>query len=158
MPDENDETARKIANGRSFDGYSAWRMLKDINDQIFDLGRNKSAVPIGLVRLRWLIVRARELRGRLDVGQGPAVDGSRKKVFGRRAGGIEEGFDAFDFVDRYRALGGVRVAWAMGDGIRLGPMEGDTEEASQLWLSVWSKAPTPRREAIMEALMVRGRY
>jgi hypothetical protein len=155
MPDENEKIARKIANSQSFDGYSAWRMLKDIRNQIFLLERTKAAVPIELIRLRWLIARARELRK--QTGNSITVlseDSSKKSV---RSGSAEE-FDAFDFVDRYRALGGSRVAWAMGDRIRLGSMENDTDESYLLWTRTWSQAPLPRQEAILEALLERGRY
>src|SRR5918995_989443 len=112
MPEDNEKTAWKIANSQSFDGYSAWRMLKDINNKLFALERSKSAVPLELVRLRWLIVRARELRKRSEKSIAVPAEEARR-TSGRSA--LAEGFDAFDFVDHYRALGGRRTAWAMGD-------------------------------------------
>lgn len=157
MPDKMEKIARDIAQNQAFDGYSAWRMLKEVNSEIFRLERNKSAVPIGLVRLRWLISKARELRKRAEDDQGHSgTTGSGGKC--TAASAVADGFDAFDFVDHYRALGGRRVAWAMADRIRLGAMDDDTPDAARFWTRTWSNSGSSRREAISNALLIRGRY
>jgi hypothetical protein len=152
MSEVNEKIAKRIAYNQAFDGYAAWRMLKDVNARIFLLERRKSAVPIELLRLRWLIARAREIRKasqgseQIPVALKPAVPQ------------LTGGFDAFDFVDHYRALGGRRIAWALDEGIKLGPMDGDAPEAAQFWLRTWSSSAATTRNAILEALLLRGRY
>ena len=150
----NEKIAKRIAHNQAFDGYAAWRMLKDINSEIFSLERNKSAVPFELVRLRWLIVRARELR---KASEDKRVRPSPVPRLRMELQPTDE-FDAFEFVDRYRALGGRRIAWVMGERITLGPTDSDTPEARAIWLRIWSASAPTVRNAISEALLVRGRF
>ncbi|WP_149762702.1 hypothetical protein [Neomesorhizobium albiziae] len=155
MVKANEKIAKRIAHNQAFDGYAAWRMLKDINSEIFSLERNKSAVPFELVRLRWLIVRARELRKASEDNKRARPSLVPRLPIEPQAA---DEFDAFEFVDRYRALGGRRIAWVMGERITLGPTDSDTPEARELWLRIWSPSAPTVRNAISEALLVRGRF
>jgi hypothetical protein len=156
MSEEIERLARKFASTRSFDGYAVWRMLKDIDNEIFELARTKSPVPIELARLRSVIVKTRELRKRKHVATPHSGWGARDTRADTLV--LDDGFDAFDFVDHYRALGGRRVAWRLGTGIELGPSDQDTREAAAFWMNTWPTASQARRRAISRALLIRGHY
>jgi hypothetical protein len=67
-------------------------------------------------------------------------------------------FDEFDFVDRYRALGGLRLAMDVGDGVEIRQWDKDTPEAEDFWVRSWAALDRTRQSAIAWALLVRGRY
>jgi hypothetical protein len=155
MPTDIEKISRKIAGSASFDGYSLWRMQKDINNQIFALGRTRVPVPIELARLRAIIAKARELRQGRD--RLPDVsEGSRlPKIFTVQTA---KNFDAFDFVERYRALGGLRMAVDVGSAIKVRQWNKDTPEAEEVWTRGWTTFDQFRQSAVAWALVVRGRY
>ncbi|WP_353646623.1 hypothetical protein [Mesorhizobium sp. WSM2239] len=47
-------------------------------------------------------------------------------------------FDEFDFVDRYWALGGRRLAIAVGAAIEIRQWDMDTPEAEDFWVRGWT--------------------
>jgi hypothetical protein len=155
MPTEIERISGKIARSPSFDGYSLWRILKDVNNQIFELQRERSPVPIELGKLRAVIAKAQELR------QKPSLS---RSVTGHPADNRFDwttvaGFDPFDFVDHYRALGGCRVAIDIGRArIEIRQWNEDTNEAEDFWARRWAVLGPRERSAATQALLLRGRY
>jgi hypothetical protein len=154
MPNDIEKLSGEIARSTSFDGYSLWRMLKDVNNQIFALHRTRAPVPIELARLRAIIARAQELRQTRDRSrEAPA---RQPEIVTAPAIGS---FDAFDFVDHYRALGGLRVAVDMGgSAVEIRQWNKDTPEAADFWMRGWGALGPRRRLAVARALLIRGRY
>lgn len=153
MPTEIEKIASKIAHSPLFDGYSLWRVLKDVNNQIFDLQRKRAPIPIELVRLRVIIAKSQQLR-RARTSFRPAT---------RRAPQIRvhapEGFDPHDFVDHYRSLGGRRLAVDMGRAkIEIRHWNEDTQEAADFWARRWGILAAREQSAVAQALLLRGRY
>jgi hypothetical protein len=154
MPSDIEKISREIARSTSFDGYSLWRMQKDVNNQIYVLGRNRFPLPIELVRLRAIIARARELRQGSE--RSPNANETRPPKF--FVAQPLKSFDEFDFVDRYRALGGLRLAMDVGDGVEIRQWDKDTPEAEEFWIRGWTALDRTRQSAVAWALLVRGRY
>ena len=155
MPTDIEKISRRIAGSASFDGYSLWRMQKDINNQIFALDRTRVPVPIELMRLRAIIAKARELRQRRDRSP-DSNEGSRPPNFATAK--TAKNFDEFDFVNHYRALGGLRLAVDVGSAIKIMQWNKDTPEAEEFWMRGWTTFDQLRQSAIAWALLVRGRY
>ncbi len=154
MPKDIEEISLRIASSRSFDGYSTWRVLKTIDREIETLGSGNRPVPIELARLRSIIARARELRRRrhAPVQAAPTPgDAAEPPVPPSR-------IDIFDVVERYRALGGRRLAVDLGQAVEIRQWDRDTPEASDLWGAVWAAASLSEREALARALLIRGRF
>lgn len=154
MPKEIEQISLKIASSRSFDGYSTWRILKTIDREIETLGSDNRPVPIELARLRSIIARARELRRRrhapVQAASAPGEAAEQPVPAGR--------MDIFDVVERYRALGGRRLAVDLGQAVEIRQWDRDTPEASELWNAVWSAASHSEHEALASALLIRGRF
>jgi len=106
MPTEIETISRKIARSPLFDGYSLWRILKQVNNRIFDLQRKRCPVPIELGKLRAIIVRAQELRRKS--GWSPPAAARPAEV--RIDLPVADGFDPFGLVDRHRCRAGGRGA------------------------------------------------
>lgn len=155
MPKDIESISKKIAGTASVDGYSLWRMQTDLNSQIFALAKNNVPVPIELARLRASIAKARELRRGRNRAPG-AVEWSRPPKI--PAAQTAKTFDEFDFVDRYRALGGRRVAVDFGPAIQVKQWSKDTPEAEVFWMRSWTGFDQIRQCAVAWALLVRGRY
>lgn len=155
MPTDIEKISRKIAGSASFDGYSLWRMHKDINHKIFTLHRSRSPVPIELVRLRAIIAKAREFRQDRHRSQEANEGIPRPKIFSEQTA---KSFDAFDFVDHYRALGGLRLAVDFGSEIKVRQWNKDTSEAEEFWMRGWKALGQTPQSAVAWALLVRGRY
>lgn len=154
MPRDIEKISGEIARSATFDSYSLWRILKDVNNQIVTLNRTHAPVPIELARLRAIVARAQELR---------QVRGWSRNARPRHADAASSamagGFDAFDFVDHYRALGGLRMAVDMGDSaIDIRQWNLDTPEAADFWARGWAGFDPGRRAAVARALLIRGRY
>jgi len=154
MPSDIETISREIAKSGSLDGYSLWRALKDINNQIFVLEGDKSPVPIELVRLRRIIIKARAFRRNCIPGR--AAAGALKAPMKTRI--AADDFDAFDFVDHYRALGGRREAVDMGGTIETCQWDEDTPEAQQFWVEQSGRLSSRQRVEIARCLLERGRY
>lgn len=152
MAKDIEKISLKIATSRSFDGYSAWRVLKTIDRQIASLGDANAPVPIELARLRSIVSRARELRRRRLPAE-PAKSDPVAEAPTRRSR-----FDMYDFVDRYRALGGRRLALDLGIEIEIRHWDRDTHEASELWDVMWHRATPAEREMLAYALLLRGQF
>lgn len=154
MPTEIERISGKIARSPSFDGYSLWRILKDVNNQIFELQRARSPVPIELGKLRAVIAKAQELRQKPHLSRSVAAARSAEIRFDWTSG-----FDPFDFVDHYRALGGCRVAVDMGRAkVEILRWNEDTSEAEDFWTRRWAVLGPRERSAAAQALLLRGRY
>lgn len=156
MPTEIERISGKIARSPSFDGYSLWRILKDVNNQIFELQRARSPIPIELGKLRAVIAKAQELRQKPGLSR-PV--GALRPVKSRFDWAASSGFDPFDFVDHYRALGGCRMAVDMGRArVEIRRWNEDTREAEDFWVRRWAVLGPRERSAAAEALLLRGRY
>ena len=60
MPEELRKLAEEVANGSDVDGYTLWRALKDIDNELYILERNGHPVPIELARTRAVLARAQK--------------------------------------------------------------------------------------------------
>ncbi|MGI6851900.1 hypothetical protein [Mesorhizobium sp. 1B3] len=156
MPTEIERISGKIARSPSFDGYSLWRILKDVNNQIFELQRARSPVPIELGKLRAVVAKAQELRQKTSLSRSVGAARSAGTRFDWTATSV---FDPFDFVDHYRALGGCRVAVEMGRArVEIRQWNEDTSEAEDFWARRWAALGPRERSAAAQALLLRGRY
>jgi hypothetical protein len=155
MSTDIEKISREIARSPSFDGYLLWRIQKDVNNQIYTLERNRFPLPIELVRLRAIIAKARELRQSRDRLPNANERDHTPKIVAALAA---KNFDEFDFVDRYRALGGLRLATKVGPAIKVGQWGKDTPEAEDFWIRGWTALDRIRQSAVACALLVRGRY
>lgn len=155
MPTQIERISGKIARNPSFDGYSLWRILKDVNNQIFELQRTRCPVPIELGKLRAVIVKAQEMRRKSGWPRSAAAHPMEMRIDRLVAGD----FDPFDFVDHYRSLGGCRVALDMGRAsVEIQRWNEDTNEAEDFWKRRWAALGARERAAAAEALLLRGRY
>jgi hypothetical protein len=154
MPSDIEKISRALARSTSFDGYSLWRMQKDVNNQIYALDRKRFPLPIELVRLRAIIAKARELRQ----SQERLPNADETHPLKTTALQQVKSFDEFDFVDRYRALGGRRLAIDVGAAIEIRQWDKDTPEAEDFWVRGWTALDRIRQSALAWALLLRGRY
>ncbi|GLS35465.1 hypothetical protein GCM10010869_10530 [Mesorhizobium tianshanense] len=155
MPTDIEKMSTEIASSTSFDGYSLWRMQKDVNNQIFALERNQFPVPIELARLRAIIAKAREFRQSRGRSREANTSTRPPEIVTAQAA---KSFDVFDFVDHYRALGGLRLAVDIGLAIKVRQWNKDTPEAEDFWTRGWTALDPGRQSDIARALLVRGRY
>ena len=97
---------------------------------------------------RWPEARQNAVRYREDI-QGDREEHVIRRLFAvAHAEGREQpdlcvaqplkSFDEFDFVDRYRALGGLRLAIDVGDGVEIRQWDKDTPEAEDFWVRSWA--------------------
>jgi hypothetical protein len=154
MPTDIEKISREIARSPSFDGYSLWRMQKDVNNQIYALERNRFPLPMELVRLKAIIAKARELRQSRECLSEANESRPPKTIVAQQV----KSFDEFDFVDHYRALGGLRLAIDVGSAIKVRHWNKDTPEAEEFWIRGWTALDRIRQSAVALALLVRGRY
>ena len=154
MSAEVDAIAQAVARAKWLDGYTLWRTLKNLDDELFLIDRAQAPVPMGLHRMRAIITRARALR-RGDQSRGetlPSLQLNRNEPL------VTPALDAFDFVDQYRALGGMRQASAWGDTININQWNEETPEAAEFWNQRFPRLLHVQREAVAASLMLRGRY
>src|SRR5918995_1413273 len=105
MAIDDDEMSRAVAQCSALDPYSLWRALKDLENEIYCIRRANEPIPIEMIRMRAVLLRA---RGKMaDPSASVSVD-PPSSLLRNCATSREVGFDVFDFVDRYRALGGLR--------------------------------------------------
>jgi hypothetical protein len=100
--------------------------------------------------MRAIIARARAFRN-------SATYQALQEVDEQRAWSPVGGFDPYDFVDHYRALGGRREAAKVEGDIVIRAWNEDTPEANELWNKTMGKASTRRQLEIATCLLERGR-
>jgi hypothetical protein len=132
---EIDRLSQRVARSRHSDGYKLWRTQKDLDAKIYQLESAKQPIPFELARMRAIIARARAFRN-------SATYQPLQEVDEQRAWSPVGGFDPYDFVDHYRALGGRREA---------AKVEGD------IVIRAWNE-DTPRSERALEQNNGKGRY
>jgi hypothetical protein len=66
LPGEIDRLSRRLAKNPLGSDYDFWRALRDLNDEIYALGKCGHPVPINLLRLRAILREARETQLRGD--------------------------------------------------------------------------------------------
>jgi hypothetical protein len=154
MPAEVDAIAQAVARAKWLDGYTLWRALKNLDNELFAIGRASAPVPMGLLRMRAIISKARALRrdDRSTAEYLPSLQLSGNELL------VTPAFDAFDFVDQYRALGGTREASAWGSTIEINRWNEETPEAAEFWNQRFPRLLHAQREAVAACLMLRGRY
>ena len=154
MPAEVDAIAQAVARAKWLDGYTLWRTLKNLDNELFVIGRASAPVPMGLLRMRAIISKARALRR----GDQSSAEYRPSSQVSRNEPLVTPAFDAFDFVDQYRALGGMREASAWGDTIEINRWNEETPEAAEFWSQRFPRLLGVQREAVAACLMLRGRY
>ncbi|WP_044548609.1 hypothetical protein [Mesorhizobium japonicum] len=154
MQNNISQISQEIARSTSFDAYSFWRIQRDIDDQVFALARNRTPIPIELARLKDVVAKARVLR-RTNLR---SRDTDASSLLPEITVQTFQGFDPFDFVARYRALGGLRLAVDVGFAIEVRQWDKDTPEADSFWIRGWTALDQKRQSAVARALLVRGRF
>jgi hypothetical protein len=109
---------------------------------------------MGLLRMRAIISKARALRQ----GDQPRAENLPSSQLSRNKPLVTPAFDAFDFVDHYRALGGMREASAWGDTIDINQWNEETPEAAEFWNRRFPRLTHVQRDAVAASLVLRGRY
>jgi hypothetical protein len=154
MPAEVEAVAQAVAKAKSLDGYTLWRTLKNLDNELFLIEQARAPVPMGLLRVRAIIRRARALRR----GDQSRAENLPPSMLSGNEPLVTSAFDAFDFVDQYRALGGMREASALGDAIEINQWNEETPEAAEFWNQRFPKLTHVQRHAVAASLMLRGRY
>jgi hypothetical protein len=57
----DDGMSRAVARCRSLDAYSLWRALKDLENEIYSIKRANEPIPIEMIRMRAVLLRARSV-------------------------------------------------------------------------------------------------
>jgi hypothetical protein len=148
--DNDDATWRAVARCRSLDPYSLWRALKDLENEIYSIERANDPIPIEMLRMRAAMRKARE-KGVITTAfsSKPANSRSNTTLIGC-------GFDPFDFVDRYRTLGGLRSAIAWGENVRIFAWNEDSREAAEFWDRRFPALSRDEQQAVAAYLLERG--
>ncbi|TIS54332.1 MAG: hypothetical protein E5W91_27210 [Mesorhizobium sp.] len=154
MPAEVDAIAQAVASAKWPDGYTLWRTLKNLDDELFLIERARAPVPMRLLRMRAIISKTRAFR-RGDQSRAETLASSQ---LSRNEPLITPAFDAVDFVDQYRALGGMREASDWCDSIEINQWNEETPEAAAFWNQRFPRLSHVQREAVAASLMLRGRY
>jgi hypothetical protein len=63
----DDGMSRAVARCRSLDPYSLWRALKDLENEIYSIKRANEPIPIEMIRMRAVLLRARGKGGSLSL-------------------------------------------------------------------------------------------
>jgi hypothetical protein len=154
MPAEVDAIAQAVARAKSLDGYTLWRTLTNLDNELFLIERARAPVPMALLRKRAIISKARALRQ----GDQPRAENLPSLQLSRNEPLVTPAFDAFDFVVQYRAIGGMREASAWGDTIDIYQGNEETPEAAEFWNQRFPRLTQMQRDAVAASLMLRGRY
>jgi hypothetical protein len=147
---EIDRLSQRVARSRHFDGYKLWRTQKDLDAKIYQLESAKQPIPLELARMRAIIARARAFRNAATYLPPQEVDE-------QRAWSPAGGFDPYDFVDHYRALGGRREAAKVEGDIVIRAWNEDTPEANELWNKTMGRLGTRSLLEVAVCLLERGR-
>ena len=154
MAIDDDGMSRAVARCRSLDPYSLWRALKDLENEIYSIKRANEPIPIEMIRMRAVLLRARGKKA--DPSASISVD-PPSSLPRNCATSREARLDVFDFVDRYRALGGLRVAIAWGDNVRIFAWNRDSQEAAEFWDRCFPALSHDEQEAVAACLLELGR-
>lgn len=150
----DDEMSRVVARCRSLDPYSLWRALKDLENEIYAIKRANQPIPIEMIRMRAVLLR---VRGK-EADPSASVSALAKGSLTQNCAPLREvGIDVFDFVDRYRALGGLRVAIAWGENVRIFAWNQDSQEAAEFWDRCFPALSHDQQEAVAACLLELGR-
>ena len=147
---EIDRLSQRVARSRHCDGYKLWRTQKDLDAKIYELESAKQPILIELARIRAIIARARAFRN-------SATYQALQEVDDQRAWSPVGGFDPYDFVDHYRALGGRREAAKVEGDVVIRAWNEDTPEANELWNKTMGKLGTRSQLEVAVCLLERGR-
>ena len=147
---EIDRVSQKIARSRHADGYKLWRTQKDVDTEIYQLASAKQPVPLELIRMRAIIAKARAFRN-------SAAYRRVQEIHEQKAWSPKGGFDAYDFVDRYRALGGRREATEVEGTVIVRAWNEDTPEADALWTETMARLGNLLQHEVATCLLERGR-
>lgn len=161
MPKEIEELSYAIANGNIIDDYSLWRIAKDVESEIYNINRAKEPLPFEIVRLRAILRRARALRKNKPVekqlSQKKHNEGPQPHLRHKQPQ-LDAVFDPFEFVARYRNLGGLRVATGWGEKIRIHLWNEETPEAAEFWQQRFNALSLRHQNMVAASLLDRGRF
>ena len=150
---DDDPTLPAVAQYRPLDPYSLWRALKDLENEIYSIGRANEPIPIEMLRMRAAMLKARgSATGTLGLGSSKLPH-----ALARSTTSIGSGFEQYEFVDRYRSLGGLRTAMAWGDRIRIFAWNEDAYEAAAFWDQRFPALSHDEQQAVAACLLERGR-
>lgn len=155
MPKTIDRLSQELARSGAVDGYSLWRALKSVNDELFLVQRQGGPIPVELLRLRAIIIKAREYRRRRSDPDSRPLARYRPRW---RKPLTDNAFDPFDIVDHYRALGGTRQAVDVGGVIEIVQGEDDWPEAAEFWARQMAALNPSQQKKLAVCLLERGRY
>jgi hypothetical protein len=154
MAIDDDGMSRAVARCRSLDPYSLWRALKDLENEIYAIKRANEPIPIEMIRMRAVLLRA---RGK-EAGSSASISAPLQSGLPRNCAALKDvGCDVFDFVDRYRALGGLRVAIAWGENVRIFAWNRDSQEAAEFWDRCFPALSHDQQQAVAACLLELGR-
>jgi hypothetical protein len=145
-----DRLSQRIARSRHADGYKLWRTQKDLDTEIYQLESAKQPIPLELARMRAIIGRARAFRN-------SAAYRPLQEIHGPPAWRLMGGFDPYDFVDHYRALGGRREAAKVDGDIIIRAWNEDTREADAFWHQTMARLGNRLKREVATCLLERGR-
>jgi hypothetical protein len=152
--DDDGATRRAVARYRSLDPYFLWRALKDLENELYSLERANEPIPIEMLRRREAMLKAREK----ELSPLATVPSQPPNALSRSSATlIGSGFDPFDFVDRYRTLGGLRSAIAWGENVRIFAWNEDSREAAEFWDRRFPALSREEQQAVAACLLERGR-
>lgn len=75
----------------------------------------------------------------------------------QKAWNLKGGFDPYDFVDRYRALGGRRETTEVEGTVIVRAWNEDTPEADELWTKTMARLGNRLQREVATCLLERGR-
>jgi hypothetical protein len=147
---EIDRIAQRIARSRETDGYKLWRTQKDLDTELYQLASARQPIPLKLARMRAIIAKAREFRN-------SAAYRPVEEIYQHKARNLKGGFDPYDFIDHYRALGGRREAAKVDGAIIVRAWNEDTPEAEALWNGTMARLEYRLQREVATCLLERGR-
>jgi hypothetical protein len=147
---EIDRIAQRIARSRDTDGYKLWRTQKDLDTELYQLASASQPIPLELARMRAIIAKVRAFRN--SAAYRPA-----EEIHEHRVSNLKGGFDPYDFIDRYRALGGRREAAKVDGAVIVRAWNEDTPEAEALWNDTMARLGNQLRREVATCLLERGR-
>jgi hypothetical protein len=135
---------------RDTDGYKLWRTLKDLDTELYQLASARQPIPLELARMRAIVAKARAFRNSAAYRQ-------VEEIHDHKARNLKGGFDPYDFIDHYRALGGRREAAKLDGAVIVRAWNEDTPEAEALWTSTMARLDNRLQLKVATCLLQRGR-
>jgi hypothetical protein len=80
-----------------------------------------------------------------------------EEIHEHRVWNLKGGFDPYDFIDRYRALGGRREAAKVDGAVIVRAWNEDTPEAETLWNNTMARLDNRLQREVATCLLERGR-